>query len=137
MSKQRAWFPAGLFAILEPQSFGALPVNEDEFTAVLANQQGLDAIADHIEALSRELEIPLTIMGGIIHPERQTLGLLIQCDPVIRQNIPAHREFTRRLCQTYHCENAGVAVKDDVVWLWKIDFARVLDLSGVNHDRAE
>ena len=129
MRANRFWFPISFF---DPST-----INEDDLHAVLDGRPALDAIADHIEALSRELDIPLTIWAGLVHPERQTLGMLIQCDPVIRQNIPAHREFTRRLCQTYHCENAGVDVKDDAVWLWKIDFARVLDLSGVNHDRTE
>lgn len=129
MLTNRPWFPISFF---DPSA-----INEDDLHTVLDGRPALDAIADHIEALSRELGIGLTVWAGLVHPERQTLGLLIQCDPVIRQNIPAHREFTRRLCQAYHCENAGVDVKDDAVWLWKIDFARVLDLSGVNHDRTE
>jgi len=126
---KRLWFPVSFF---DPAT-----VNEDDCSAVLNAFPALDAIADHIEALSRELDIPLTIWAGLVHPERQTLGMLIQCDPVIRENIPAHREFTRRLCATFHCESAGMDVKDDVVWLWQIDFTKLLDLSGVNHDRTE
>lgn len=125
-STKRAWFPLGFF---DPST-----INEGDLIAVLDAYPALDAIADHIEALSRELGIPLTIWGGIIHPERQTLGMLIKCDPIIRQNIPAHREFTRRLCQTFHCESAGMDVKEDAVWLSKIDFTKRLDISGVKHD---
>lgn len=129
MRTNRPWFPVCFFV--------SSAINEAEFHAVLDGRPALDAIADHIEALSRDLGIPLTIWGGLVHHERQTLGMLVKCDPVIRQNIPAHREFTRRLCATFHCENAGVDVKDDLLWLWQIDFTKLLDISGVNHDRAE
>ncbi len=123
MLTNRPWFPISFF---DPSA-----INEDDLHTGLDGRPALDAIADHIEALSRELGIGLTVWAGLVHSERQTLGLLIKCDPVIRQNIPAHREFTRRLCQTYQCENAGVDVKDDLLWLWKIDFTKLADVPEV------
>ena len=117
--------------------FNPSTLNEHDCRAVLDALPALDVIADHIEGVSRELEIPLTIWAGIIHPERRTVGMLMKCDPAIRQNIPAHREFTRRLCQTYHCETAGVDVADDAVWLCNIDFSKLLEISEVQHGRPE
>lgn len=118
--RSRYWFPAGFFAIISPETCGALPVNEDEFVTVLANQQALNAIADHIETLSQQLAIPVIVKGGILQAERQTLSLLITCDPAIRHNISAHREFSHRLCQTYHCTQAGVDTAQDILWLYHI-----------------
>jgi hypothetical protein len=109
----RYWFPLGFF---DPRN-----LNPAEFATVTDQQPLLNRIADHIETLSRELAIPVTISGGMLSHGKRTLGFVVSYDAAIRQNIPAHREFTRRLKETFHCKTAGMDAENDIVWLWGID----------------
>lgn len=109
----RYWFPLSFF---DPRH-----ADSAEFMAVANNHQLLNAIADHIERITAELGIPMTLRGGMLGGRQHSLGFVVNIDPALRQNIPAHRELTRRLKATFHCHTAGLDVEHDIVWLWRID----------------
>lgn len=108
--RKRSWFP---LSFLVPNDHV-----EHDLETTLALFPTLNAIADHVEALSHELQIPVSIWGGLLQPERRTLILLVHCNPAIRDDITAHREFSRRLRQTFRCELAGLDVDNDGIWLY-------------------
>ena len=112
----RYWFPHSFF---DPIHF-----NATEAEAVEANQPALNTLADQVEALTKELGIPVAIRGGMVSLGQRTIGFVIDCDPAIRTNIPAHREFIRRLKAAYPCRIAGMDRDNDVIWLKEITLQR-------------
>lgn len=109
---QRYWFPQSLF---DP-----LHIDRVEVRSVAANHAFFNGIADHIEAITAELELSVVIRGGIVSLAKRSIGFVIDIDPADRKFIETHRQLTRRLIDAYPCKIAGVDKEQDILWLWRI-----------------
>lgn len=81
----------------------------------------LNAAADLVEDLCKELGIPLVVRGGHVwHDPVNYVCMNVRYCMEARRNITAAEELSRRLRKAFRCRIAGLDASKDVIWLWDI-----------------
>jgi len=77
----------------------------------------LDAAAVDVEECAEGVGISLSVLGGEYWRDRPTVRMEVSLAPGARGNIWACRLLRERLMRAFHCKQAGLDEREDVVWL--------------------